>query len=154
MRLENLSPTPFAELNAVLAELVGKLRTLLGDNLLGAYLQGSFAALRSEVREGLTQFATPWLNDPAKMDRYWLQAFFVVLYCRMLHTLETGEVASKKAGTVWARTNLDSRWHTLIERAWNQRFAPLASWSEPANGLEVAETLAFMHYATELAHDG
>jgi hypothetical protein len=291
MRFEHLSPTPFDELNAVLAELVRALSTLFGDNLLGAYLQGSFAvgnfdersdvdfmivtrediteinlpalqalhaaiyerpsrwaqrlegsyapvavlrrwaetprdppglpprpsnwadpgtsgspprvypflflnnganalvrsehdntrvvrwvtrekgvvltgpsprelidpvsaeALRGEVRAGLTTFATPWLADPAKMNKYWLQAFFMVLYCRMLHTLATGEVASKKAGTIWARTHLDSRWHALIERAWNQRFAPLASWSQPANPLEVAETLAFMRYAMELARD-
>jgi len=36
-------PTPYADLNAVLAELVGRARTLLADNFVGAYLQGSFA---------------------------------------------------------------------------------------------------------------
>jgi hypothetical protein len=36
-------PTPYADLNAVLAELVGRVRTLLADNFVGAYLQGSFA---------------------------------------------------------------------------------------------------------------
>ena len=36
-------PTPYADLNAVLAELVERARALLADNFVGAYLQGSFA---------------------------------------------------------------------------------------------------------------
>src|ERR1044071_6377435 len=36
-------PTSFAELNAVLAHLVAGTQRLLGDNFVGAYLQGSFA---------------------------------------------------------------------------------------------------------------
>jgi hypothetical protein len=36
-------PTPFADLNAVLEELVSGVRGLLGRNLAGFYLQGSFA---------------------------------------------------------------------------------------------------------------
>jgi len=36
-------PTPHPELNAVLAHLLREARTLLGDNFVGAYLQGSFA---------------------------------------------------------------------------------------------------------------
>jgi predicted nucleotidyltransferase len=36
-------PTPYAELNAVLHELVACVRQDLGDNFIGAYLQGSFA---------------------------------------------------------------------------------------------------------------
>ena len=36
-------PTPIAELNAVLQELVASVRATLGTNFIGAYLQGSFA---------------------------------------------------------------------------------------------------------------
>lgn len=35
--------TPYAELDALLVELLGHWREILGDNLAGAYLQGSFA---------------------------------------------------------------------------------------------------------------
>jgi len=35
--------TPYAELNAVLHELVASIRRAVGDNFIGAYLQGSFA---------------------------------------------------------------------------------------------------------------
>ncbi len=38
-----MTPTPFAELNAVLADFSGRLQATLGDALVGLYLQGSFA---------------------------------------------------------------------------------------------------------------
>ncbi|MDB5499779.1 MAG: hypothetical protein JWP28_3810 [Phenylobacterium sp.] len=41
--LNPVQPTPYADLNAVLAHLVEGARGLLGDNFVGAYLQGSFA---------------------------------------------------------------------------------------------------------------
>jgi hypothetical protein len=36
-------PTRFPELNGLLAEFVGRVRSILGDELIGAYLTGSFA---------------------------------------------------------------------------------------------------------------
>ena len=36
-------PTPYADLNVVLREFVTQVRNVLGDNFIGAYLQGSFA---------------------------------------------------------------------------------------------------------------
>ena len=37
------APTPYSELNQVLDVLVSRIRTILGDGFVGAYLQGSFA---------------------------------------------------------------------------------------------------------------
>ncbi|HEY3888762.1 MAG TPA: nucleotidyltransferase domain-containing protein, partial [Caulobacteraceae bacterium] len=42
-RAPSRRPTPYADLNAILAELVERARTLLAENFVGAYLQGSFA---------------------------------------------------------------------------------------------------------------
>jgi hypothetical protein len=42
-RAPSRRPTPYADLNAILADLVESARTLLADNFVGAYLQGSFA---------------------------------------------------------------------------------------------------------------
>ncbi|HZC15173.1 MAG TPA: aminoglycoside adenylyltransferase domain-containing protein [Caulobacteraceae bacterium] len=42
-RAPSRRPTPYADLNAVLAQLVERVRVLLADNLVGLYLQGSFA---------------------------------------------------------------------------------------------------------------
>ena len=36
-------PTPFSELNQVLSDLVSRIQVILDTNLVGAYLQGSFA---------------------------------------------------------------------------------------------------------------
>jgi hypothetical protein len=41
--LRNTHPTPILELNAVLHELVTSAQSILGDNFVAAYLQGSFA---------------------------------------------------------------------------------------------------------------
>lgn len=41
--MNNLSPTPFPELNAVLSELVTSVQSKLGDHFIAAWLQGSFA---------------------------------------------------------------------------------------------------------------
>jgi hypothetical protein len=38
-----MSPTPFPDLNAVLAELAERAAAILGTDFVGAYLQGSFA---------------------------------------------------------------------------------------------------------------
>src|ERR1051326_4213104 len=49
------------------------------------------------------------------------QAFTVLTCCRMLHTLHTGTVQSKKAGAEWAKEFVDSRWVQLIDQAWHER---------------------------------
>jgi hypothetical protein len=49
------------------------------------------------------------------------QSFTVLTYCRMLHTLYTKTVQSKKAGMLWAKQFLDPKWVNLIDQAWNER---------------------------------
>ena len=39
----DMFPTPYVELNQVLSDLVSRMQEILGDNFVGAYLQGSFA---------------------------------------------------------------------------------------------------------------
>lgn len=104
-------------------------------------------ALRAEMRTLLRRETPVWTNDPAKMDLYWLQCFFVTLYCRVLHTLQTGEVRSKQAASDWAIANLESRWKPLIEKAYALRTLPRDVVMGPANRAAVAETLAFMRHA-------
>lgn len=106
--------------------------------------------LRTEMHEVIDTLATTWMASPERMTRRWLTDFFVVLYCRMLHTLETGGVASKKAGIVWAQSNLEAHWHPLIERAWQARFTP-EQWLEPADPADVSDAVNFMEYVTDLS---
>ena len=49
------------------------------------------------------------------------QSFAVLTYCRMLHTLHTGTVQSKKAGAKWAKQFVEPKWIKLIDGAWNER---------------------------------
>jgi Aminoglycoside adenylyltransferase, C-terminal domain len=104
--------------------------------------------LRNEMRETMARAAAKWLSDLAALDARWLQAFAVGLYCRMLHTLETGVVTSKKAAAEWALVALDARWHALIVSSAQAR--PSAS-PGPADPRAVAETKAFMRYALQRA---
>ncbi len=49
------------------------------------------------------------------------QSFTVLTYCRMLHSLHTGTVQSKKAGMQWAKQVVDPKWVKLIDQAWRER---------------------------------
>ena len=104
--------------------------------------------LRREVRDAMVEFAD-WASSPTKaggMSR-WMQPYLVLNFCRMLQTLESGEVASKKAGGGWGLEALDPEWADLIQQALDDRPDPWRRVYEPADP-EVAErTLAFVDYA-------
>jgi hypothetical protein len=107
-------------------------------------------ALRAEIR-GTMRRLTPVLTaDPRKIDQRWLQAFYVTLYARMLHTLQTGEVKSKSAAADWAIANLEPRWRPLIEASDALRKLPPEQRLDAADRTAVAETLAFMRHALRL----
>jgi hypothetical protein len=74
-------------------------------------------ALREEVGDLLHRVATKCIANPDVMTLRRQQAFYVVLFCRMLYSLETGSVTSKRAAAAWACGQLDTRWRPLIERA-------------------------------------
>lgn len=80
------------------------------------------------------------------------QPFIVLTYCRILHTLHTGTVKSKKAGAAWARQCVEPRWVPLIDQAWTERegvrFGVKIGQRAALPVLE--ETLAFLNYA--IAH--
>jgi len=77
------------------------------------------------------------------------QSFVVLTYCRMLHTLHTGEVQSKKAGAEWAKEFVAPEWRQLIDRAWEDRegvrFGEKIGLRADEQLLE--ETLEFIEYA-------
>ena len=104
--------------------------------------------LRREVREAVVEFAE-WAPAPTKaggMSR-WKQPYLVLNLCRMLHTLETGKIASKKAGGEWALEALDTEWADLIQRALGDRADPWERVHQPADPETVERTLAFIDYA-------
>lgn len=106
------------------------------------------AALRAEVRATMDLCLSVDL-EPMRLVAW--QAFWVGLYCRMLHTLATGAVWSKKAGFAWAAGALDPKWRGLIERAAAVRKGDAAQSGLSADPADVAATRAFARYAVEHA---
>lgn len=83
------------------------------------------------------------------------QSFTVLTCCRILHTLSTGTVQSKKAGMVWARKALDPRWIPLVDLAWAERDGvrfelKIRQRAQPAL---LSETLEFIQYAIAAGQD-
>jgi hypothetical protein len=80
------------------------------------------------------------------------QSFAVLTYCRMLHTLHTGTVQSKKAGVQWAKQYVDPKWVKLIDQAWNEREGVRfgEKIGQRAETSVLYETLEFIKYA--IAH--
>ena len=77
------------------------------------------------------------------------QSFAVLTYCRMLHTLHTGTVQSKKAGAKWAKQFVEPRWAKIIDQAWNEREGVrfLIKIGQRAEQKMLNETLEFIKYA-------
>ena len=110
--------------------------------------------LRAEVRTNLLVYTEPYAASQRVIDQVWMQSFFVTLICRMLHTLHTGQIQSKKAGGEWALQTLDPQWHELIQRAavtWSKQ---QERWMNQPDAGEVEATLEFMRYALKLCATG
>ena len=77
------------------------------------------------------------------------QSFFVLTCCRMLHTLQTGTVQSKKAGMTWARQFVDPKWVHIIDQAWKEREGVrfCVKIHQRAEQALLDETLEFLQYA-------
>ena len=110
-------------------------------------------ALRTEIVAAIRNLEQRFLADienPAGwFNMRFGQSFAVLTCCRMLHTLESGMVQSKRAGMEWAEITFDPRWHSLIRSAWAERngvrFGERVR--QPADKALVKETADFLKYA-------
>lgn len=92
-----------------------------------------------EMRRAAAPIALMW-QRAAREDRSWLewlrerqnQAFVVLTLCRLLYTLDLGEVASKPTAARWAQQSLDEQRATLIGRALAYQHAAgeIETWEE------------------------
>lgn len=108
-------------------------------------------ALRAEVLTTMSDWGQELLSDSTPLDNRWYQAFAVLSYCRMLHTLHTGRVTTKPAAARWAVQELAHRWVGLIERAWAERPNTWANVHLPADPEAAQGAKAFIRYALERA---
>jgi Nucleotidyltransferase domain. len=77
------------------------------------------------------------------------QSFAVLTYCRMLHTLRTGTVQSKKAAVKWAKQFVEPEWVKIIDQAWHEREGVRfgIKIGQPADRTLLYETLEFIKHA-------
>jgi predicted nucleotidyltransferase/DNA-binding transcriptional MerR regulator len=99
--------------------------------------------LRQAMRDLLSRWGESLLSDPSQLERRGSQSYVVLSICRMLYTLETGAVASKRQAADWATTILDDKWVSLVDRAWAGRQNP----DSEATLEDVDATLDLMRYA-------
>jgi Domain of unknown function (DUF4111) len=108
-------------------------------------------ALRSRMRQSIQSFL-PDLFTWISFDIAWAQRYAVATLCRMLYTLETGEVASKRTSLEWARHALSPAWKDLIQQVFDDRTLGWDPDDPPRTG-SVEATIAFAEYAKERAAD-
>ena len=119
--------------------------------------------LRAEAFAGIDEFHA-WAHDP--QDRFkdaqgrgpdmsrWKQPYLVLTFCRLLHTLDAGVVASKREAGEWALAALDPDWASLIQQALDDSPDPWARVYQPAEPEVAARTLEFGDYASSVGGAG
>jgi predicted nucleotidyltransferase len=107
--------------------------------------------LRSKMRQQIEDFL-PELFSWTSFDLAWTQRYAVTNICRMLYTLETGEVTSKRAGLEWAQANLPRRWHALLQQVLEDRTLGWDPRDPPREG-SVQATIALLEFAKDRATD-
>jgi predicted nucleotidyltransferase len=105
--------------------------------------------LRTKMRQLIDNFL-PELFSWTSFDLAWTQRYAVTNICRMLYTLDTGEVTSKRAGLEWAQHNLPSRWQRLLQQVLDDRALGWDPDGPPREG-SVQETIALLEFAKDRA---
>jgi predicted nucleotidyltransferase len=108
--------------------------------------------MRGELAVAIREYAD-WAPAPTQTGGMseWKQTFLVLMFCRMLHSLESGRVVSKRAAGEWALGSLDPAWQDLIQRALDDRPDPWERTARPAEPALAERTLAFADYAARRA---
>ncbi|MFI9172925.1 aminoglycoside adenylyltransferase domain-containing protein [Streptomyces lincolnensis] len=126
--------------------------TLAGPPITGLVDEVDPDALRAGMRAmlpGLMDELRTW----ASFELGWTQRYAVTTYCRMLFTLHTGEVTSKRGALEWARAMLDPRWRPLLTQVAEDRVRGWDPLDPPRPG-GMEALYEFAAYAESLARGG
>ncbi|WP_309571429.1 aminoglycoside adenylyltransferase domain-containing protein [Deinococcus sp.] len=107
-------------------------------------------ALQTEVRTTLNAWGNELLSDPAALDDGWRQPYVALSIARMLHTLDTGQVHSKRAAVAWGQEHVPV-WAAVLERAWAQHPGQFGRVGQPAPPGDLDVTRQFIQFALEWA---
>ncbi len=115
----------------------------------------STEALLSEMLLSVEKLRSDFVAEIGKplgwFNTRFSQSFTVLTCCRMLHTLQSGAVKSKRAAVEWAERSLDAKWHKLISQAWAEREGVRFGTKvrELADTKRLEETARFIVYVQE-----
>lgn len=107
--------------------------------------------LKLEVKAVMRDWGASILESPSKISTRWYQQFAIISYCRMLETLQTGRILSKKSAAIWGQRHLGADWHDLIVTAWQEHAIQRENYKVLARPEDIARTLEFIQYALEFA---
>jgi len=103
--------------------------------------------LRRSMLPLLHGWVSPMLNEPKEIVRRGYPSSYIVLtLCRILYTLQFGDVVSKPKAARWVNETVSERWKTFIDRVWVEKpyNQPLAPDTDAMN-----QTLDFLRYVLE-----
>ncbi len=104
-------------------------------------------ALKQAMLPALSGWATYLLNHPQEIRHRGYQSYIVLTLCRILYTLQSGEVASKLKSANWAKDVIVETWKPLIEDAWEGRHAS----QMPPDPAAIRQTQDFIEYTLEVS---
>ncbi len=99
--------------------------------------------LRQTMSVILRGWAADILNHLEWIQPRGYQSYVVLSICRILYTLEHGDVVSKKAALAWAYGHLEHQWTDLLQRAWVGRHHS----DQQAGPQDISGTLDLIRYA-------
>ena len=105
--------------------------------------------LPSELQQAMLLILNGWaadfLNHPDQIVYQGYQSYIVLSLCRILYTLQFGDIVSKRTAAGWAKAAIGGKWNALIDQAWISRHNPQL----PASRAAINLTLDLIRYALE-----
>lgn len=112
--------------------------SVFGPNIKLLTKEITVSDLRLAIHRNLIDYWQPMLANLEKLQRDDYQVFGILTMCRILYTLETNLIASKKEAAQWAVKNLNRTWKELIEKA--------LCWQAPQQFNQLEATQQFISY--------
>ncbi len=106
-------------------------------------------AIRDRMRHSL-QSVVRDLRSWATLDIAWVRRYLVATTCRILYTLATAEVTSKRLSMEWAITKFGSGWEPLLAQVIVDRSRGFVLMEAPRPG-SVERSIAFVKQAQRIA---
>jgi hypothetical protein len=101
--------------------------------------------LRQAMLPALEDWAAHILAHPNEIIHQGYQSYTVLSLCRILYTLQWGEVVSKHKAAGWAKEASGGKWNALIDQAWIGRHQPHLM----ADTDDINQTLELIKYTLE-----